>query len=600
MIDDEGRPKLTDFGLATLVARRADDPSAGTPNYMPPEQAAEWLARPGRASAPSTTGEEPPDRRDFYSRGDVYSLGAVFYEMLTGKPPIPSQGHPEATLRAVGEGKIEPPRQANPAVPPKLDAICRKCLHFDPAQRYGSAAEVATELREYLRPRSRSLSILRGVILLLCITLVGAFVYPPIVRHLEVQRLLDEAKTKAGEALRLESGSGNRENDESRKELLTQAREALSKVINEFDSREPDHHLRFAQLTIDLGKAEEDLRNVPEALRRYRSAEDQLTSKLLGGSDLAMPLLAEVYHLEATLLRDVEKDFINAEKNYLKSRELLTRLHKSNKSRRDHRRNLARSYGYLGDIEVEKGEMGEARRSYDEAKRLRQKLVDLPNPDKTDQYQRARSLGNDGTYLEWEGKFEEAIKVYLYQQGQLKACPTPIPREFQSDPPAVIVQIAELRLLLGRDLDPAKLLESLAEAKKDWEVEPGLKPRILLALGRCNTRLKRKGEAATNLRAAIAEYMDLVHKSKAQPDDYFRLSQAHAAMGRVSDDPKRAEHHRVAAVLRLQEAAGRGFRHWRRVEKDLVFEKAIREREEFQEAIQSMKEKHREVTPPAP
>ena len=589
LIGDDGHPKLTDFGLAALVAGRADDPSAGTPNYMPPEQAAEWLAQAGRYEV-APTSEEPPSRRDFYSRGDIYSLGAVFYEMLTGVPPIPSQGHPEETLKAVREGKIIPPSQVNPAVPAKLETICLECLQLDPARRYASAADVARELREAIRPRIWTLFVLRGVILLLCLALVWAFFFQPrINRHYQLQESLAVAKTNEDAARELENVWGDAATDKKRKIHMSEARKALNKVINDFGSRDPDHHLGLARLTLELGKVEGDLRNVPEALRRYRTAREQLATQTDIRPDLKWPLLAEAHHLEAILLLDAEKDLKGAKSHFDASRSLWEKLHQADPSNRDYRRHLARSHGYLGDLEAEVGRMEEAKSSYRKAKDLREALVGLPNPDPKDLYQRVRGLGNDGNYLEWEGRFDEAIEAYEYQRDQLAKCSPPIPREFQGDQPYFIVLIAELQLLTRRDAAPAKILEGLMRAKDELDVEVGLRPRFLLALGRCNHLMGRDAEAIEKLRQAIDHYLKLVHDGKAQADDYFRLSQAHAAISEVTGDPKRAEHHRVAAVIRLQEAAGRRFRNWHRVEQDPVYGKAVRERIEFAEALAKMK-----------
>ncbi len=600
LIGDGGRPKLTDFGLAALVAGRADDNSAGTPNYMPPEQAAEWLDSLHRPS-PVMVAEEPAPRRDFFRRGDIYSLGAIFYEMLTGRPPIPSHAFPEETLKAVRTGNIVPPRQTNPAVPAKLEAICLKCLHHDPSQRYASAAEMARELREAVHPRSWTLFILGSVILLLCLVLVWAFVRPRIDRHFRVNELLALATNKESEARDLETElvardlvkeGDNRQIDKERKELLLDACNARYRVIQDFGSRDPDHHLLYARITIDLGMVEERLRNDSEALRRYEDARAILDSRILSRSEGAMKLLAEVHHLEATILRDAKKDFEGAKKHYKDSRLLYEELRVAHPTDRKIRRNLARSHGYLGDIEVEEGKMPEAWSSYEKARKLRAELADEPDPEPEDLYMATRHSGNRGYYLEWEGKFDDAIKAYEDKRDQLTKCPRPIPRDFQSDQPSVFVQIAELQLSTPEDHAPSKILEGLTRAEKDLDVEPGLRPRFLLALGRCNSLMDKRSEASKNLSEAIRRYLRLVYDSKAQPEDYYYLSQAHAVMADVSDDPGQVEYHRAAALIRLREAAGHRFHHWQLVKRDPVY-KAVRERKEFEDALETMKSRRR-------
>jgi serine/threonine-protein kinase len=131
LLDESGQPHVADFGLA----KRFDPGAAalpsgivGTPSYIAPEQA--------RANQPVTTAS------------DVYGLGAILYELLTGEPPF--RGETEwMTLLQVVECPPRPPRLINPSVPADLETVCLKCLEKDPAQRYQSAAELADDLRRW-------------------------------------------------------------------------------------------------------------------------------------------------------------------------------------------------------------------------------------------------------------------------------------------------------------------------------------------------------------------------------------------------------------------------------------------------------------------
>lgn len=137
LLEGESRPFLTDFGLAKLLDQ--DDQltrtasTLGSPNYMAPEQAS------GRSQEATTA-------------ADVYGLGAILYDLLVDHPPFRG-ATPLETLRQVTDSALQPPRALNPSVPIDLDIICQKCLEKDPAQRYASAAELASDLELWLQDR---------------------------------------------------------------------------------------------------------------------------------------------------------------------------------------------------------------------------------------------------------------------------------------------------------------------------------------------------------------------------------------------------------------------------------------------------------------
>ena len=134
LLDSSGEPHVTDFGLAKRTGSDSQltqtGAVVGTPSYMAPEQAAP-------SKAPLTTA------------ADVYSLGAILYEILTGRPPFKGDS-PLDTLMLVLNREVERPRSINSAVDRDLETIAVKCLEKDPARRYGSAEALAEDLDRWL------------------------------------------------------------------------------------------------------------------------------------------------------------------------------------------------------------------------------------------------------------------------------------------------------------------------------------------------------------------------------------------------------------------------------------------------------------------
>lgn len=146
LIDAHGQPKITDFGLAKKTEADSDLTGTGqilgTPAYMPPEQASGKVDEVGPLA-------------------DVYSIGAILYCLLTGRPPFQA-ANPMDVLRQVLDSDPIPVRQLVPTIPRDLGTICAKCLNKDPAKRYASAAEMSADLQRHLddkpilaRPASR-------------------------------------------------------------------------------------------------------------------------------------------------------------------------------------------------------------------------------------------------------------------------------------------------------------------------------------------------------------------------------------------------------------------------------------------------------------
>jgi outer membrane protein assembly factor BamB/tRNA A-37 threonylcarbamoyl transferase component Bud32 len=137
LIDRFDQPRITDFGLAKWIDRdaclTATGAVVGTPSYMPPEQAEGKHAALGPAA-------------------DVYSLGAVLYELVTGRPPFQA-ATPLDTLMQVLHAEPAPPWLLNPSLPRDLETVILKCLRKEPGRRYATAQELADDLAAFLEGR---------------------------------------------------------------------------------------------------------------------------------------------------------------------------------------------------------------------------------------------------------------------------------------------------------------------------------------------------------------------------------------------------------------------------------------------------------------
>jgi serine/threonine protein kinase/WD40 repeat protein len=235
LLDENGRPLVSDFGLARRLDQTGSLVSAGiegTAPYMSPEQAA---PSPGAVT----------------TAADVYSLGAILYECLTGQPPF--KGHSDVeTLLQVLHQEVTPPHQHNRRLDGDLETICLKCLQKEPEHRYPSAAALADDLDNWLAGRpinarpvgtterlwrwcrrnpalAGSLSL--AAVALLAFTLVaGGFAF----YRGRAIRNLDEANRQLGEANRELDNTNhdldntNRDLDKAAGDLKTQRNEALS------------------------------------------------------------------------------------------------------------------------------------------------------------------------------------------------------------------------------------------------------------------------------------------------------------------------------------------------------------------------------------
>jgi formylglycine-generating enzyme required for sulfatase activity/tRNA A-37 threonylcarbamoyl transferase component Bud32 len=269
LLTADGTPKVADFGLA----RRLDADERltllgaviGTPCYAAPEQAR-------------------GDRGAVGPRTDVYALGAILYECLTGRPPFRA-GTAAATLQQVVADEPVAPRRLNPSVPADLETICLKCLSKEPARRYASAEELANDLGRFqagkpirARPvgaverawkwarRRPTLAVLLGVVLLALVGLTA----------LSVVALDREQKAR-------------QQADKARKALdfLLVSIFDLSDAKNRVNALTPRQFLDIAEKRIS-----KEFEGQPELQAELQTAIDRVYAKLTENAPLAMILEA--------------------------------------------------------------------------------------------------------------------------------------------------------------------------------------------------------------------------------------------------------------------------------------------------------------------
>jgi len=272
LVDLAGGIHVMDFGLA----KRLDDDLRltatgqlmGTPQYMSPEQ----LEGEGGVGAPS----------------DVYSLGAVLYEALSGRPPFPGNTMAEIVARSLARDP-EPPRRLNPRVPLDLETVCLKALEKEPARRYPTARELAADLTRWLageaieaRPATWRTTIVRRIVRRKALTAaVVAFAVAGLALAVSAgslhsrarlqERVLESLREKAGlyvdAALALRRVGVPRAMRKAEEEYLPRLRRAVEEAEREQpDLAEPRYHL--GRLCRALMRFDEAAREQEAALAR--------------------------------------------------------------------------------------------------------------------------------------------------------------------------------------------------------------------------------------------------------------------------------------------------------------------------------------------
>jgi serine/threonine-protein kinase len=391
---NEAVPKIADFGLAK---RLEDDATAtrsgtvvGTASYMAPEQAAGKTHEVGPAV-------------------DVYALGAILYELLTGRPPFRGSSLYE-TLRLVRKREPAPPRQLAAGVPRDLETVCLKCLQKEPKKRYASADALADDLGRFLagepiRARRASaperlwrwarreprLAVLAGAVAALLLTVaLGSLAFAWRLKH--EKDATERARQEADESARAEK-EARRQADENAKaarrnfeQAVNQHGLALDRVIQMVERL----HGRLQQ----GGAATPAVRALREAV--LKEALDTLAEAAHEAERGGLTSFSRVSahfkmgRLFRTLGRPAE-----AVRQYEQARDLLGRLAPERPTDDKVRGNLALMLASLGDAIVDaRGDVPAARALYQEALEVQQDVAARPRNNAYSEADNWRLLAN--------------------------------------------------------------------------------------------------------------------------------------------------------------------------------------------------------------
>jgi serine/threonine-protein kinase len=367
LAEEPGEVYVADFGLARPAGASALTSTGavvGTPAYVAPEQA--------RGSHDEVT-----------VASDVYGLGAILYECLTGQPPFKA-ATPLETLRLVIDADVAPPRSLRPGLDADLETICLKCLRKKPAERYASAAELADDLERYLRrepirarpigPVARLWRVVRrqpvvaGLAAALMLVAAAGFVLV----------LLQWLRAEAALAL------VKHQRDQTQF-ALAEAEDARS---------EAESHLNLANLHADQAeearqKAEASFRQAHAAVNQCLEASDELRDR---------PGLQKLHRKLVQSARAYYQDF-------LKDRGGDRRL----------RRELADTHVRVAGIVSRIGERGEALAAYNEAVAIYRQLHAETPDDPVIQYKLAATLADAATLQDLDEGLKtsaEALDAY--------------------------------------------------------------------------------------------------------------------------------------------------------------------------------------------
>jgi serine/threonine-protein kinase len=550
LLTADGTPKVTDFGLAKCLGELQGAGAAppaltqtgailGTPSYMAPEQAGGQSKGIGPAA-------------------DVYALGALLYELLTGRPPFRAESALE-TLRQVQSAEPVPPRQLQPGVPRDLETICLQCLRKEPKRRYPSAAALADDLRRFrdnepiqARPaalweragkwarRRPAVATLLGVsaVAVAGLVLGGAWY------QVRLQTALQDA---------LQQRQRTEEHFQRAEENFQLAQAGVDRYLN--------------AVTEDRRLKEQDFLALRKKLLETALPFYEQFARAKAGDSEQQAARGRAYHRLA-LVRQELGERVAAVADYEQMRDVYAQLAADFPAVPDYRQELAWSHNNLGILLRDLGKLSEAAAQYRRAIDLQEQLAaDFPTrPDYRQEL--AGSHHNLGLLLADLGKGPEAEAEYR-RAGALKeqlAAAFPTVPLYRQSLAKHHHNLGMLLAALGKGPEAeAHYRKALALGEKLATGFPTVPDyRLDLAkshnsLGLLLNDLRRQPEAEADYRKALALRERLVTAFPNVPDYRQELAGSHNNLGNLlaalGKRPEAEVHYRRALALREQLAA---------------------------------------------
>lgn len=374
LLTADGIPKITDFGLAKQLEESSSSQTRtgtvmGTPSYMSPEQARGEIRNVGPLA-------------------DLYTLGAILYRLLTGRPPFVGATTMQTVSMVINDEPV-PPSRFRPNVPHDLETICLKCLQKEPQKRYANCFELAEDLKRFqagepiqARPvgaaerlarwckRNPGVAMLSGLVLaLLLVVALGSSTAFLVIyqkkQEADQQRAIAEMNGEAEKQARLLADERKKEADANKQQAVTNGilamqtlKDMTSKIQEQLQGRPDTQELRLAllrQAFDTLQRIADDKKNIPLGLVTARA------NMYMG------QLFKEVGQADQALDR------------YVKAHDTIKQLADADPASDGMRFNLSSALTTMGDISlVRTNESAPAVKYYREGLRLRQEILDRP------------------------------------------------------------------------------------------------------------------------------------------------------------------------------------------------------------------------------